>query len=249
VTEVARIVRSARAVTIGAEILSGKVHDTNSFELARTLRRLGIELTGIATVPDDLWAIEYAVREARSKAEVVFTSGGIGPTHDDKTIAGVAAALGRKLVPLDSLDPARLFPLANLPSQVHLVPDGSQLIRLGNSSWPTVVVDGIWLLPGIPELFRHKLSWLGDHLAGPAPFVTRSIFLSADEVEIVADLTEVVSRHPEVEIGSYPASSSARFRTQVTFDARSEATLLLAYQDFEARMTLRIVPAPSPDLD
>jgi molybdenum cofactor synthesis domain-containing protein len=232
-----RVVRTARAVTVGAEILSGKVHDTNSFELARTLRRLGIELTAIATVPDDLSAIEKAVRDARANADVVFTSGGIGPTHDDKTIEGVARAVGRPLVPVQA---SELVP-------GRLIPEGAALIRLGQSNWPTIVVDDIWLLPGIPELFRSKLSWLSDWLVGPTPLLTRAIYLDADETELVQALDEVVARHPSVEVGSYPAWSNAAFRTQITFDARDESNLLRAYEDFEARVRGRVVRGPGTD--
>lgn len=222
-----RVVTTAWAVTIGAEILSGKVHDTNSYELAKALRRLGIELLRIVVVPDDIAQIEAAVREARRKADVVFTSGGIGPTHDDKTLAGVAQALDRPL-------------LAN-PSLAIPIPAGSELVVLGNPKWPTVVAEGVWMLPGIPELFRMKLAVLGEYLRGPAPFFSRSLFLDADEPEIVEHLNETVARHPNVEVGSYPAWNHSRYRTQVTFDSRDETSLLNALEELESRVRTRIV--------
>jgi molybdenum cofactor synthesis domain-containing protein len=237
-----RVVRSARAVTVGAEILSGKVCDTNSYELARTLRRLGIRLTGIVVVSDDLESIERAVREARQDADVVFTSGGIGPTHDDKTIEGVARALGRPLVPASSLGGDTGHAMWQRSSR--FIPEGAELVQLGHPGWPTIVADGVWMLPGIPELFHAKLQALGNYLTGPSPFVTRSLCLNAEELEILTELNDVVARHPDVEIGSYPATGPAPFRTQITFDARSETVLVLAYQDFKARVSHSVVDGP-----
>lgn len=245
-TRAPRIVRTARAVTVGAEILSGKIQDSNSYELARALRRLGVELKGIATIPDDTNAIAEAVREARQQADVVFTSGGIGPTHDDKTIHGVALALGRRLHKArgDQLT-SRAEPVGSaFPT---LIPEGADLVQLGNPRWPTIVVDNVWLLPGVPELFRFKLGFLGEYIVGPCPFLTKSIFLDVDEVEIVSALDGVVSRHPDVEIGSYPTYGERGFRTQITFDARDEALLLLAYNDFAAQVSDRMVADLSSD--
>jgi molybdopterin-biosynthesis enzyme MoeA-like protein len=249
-----RVVGTARAVTIGAEILSGKIQDTNSHELAKTLRRLGIELLSIVIVPDEVEAIQKAVREAKSKADVVFTSGGVGPTHDDKTIEGVARALDRRLVPFvsprdwpgnwptDGKAPPEAFTRA-----CALVPEGTEFLFLGNPYWPTLIAGNVWMLPGIPELFKLKMTFVGEHLVGPTPLFSRSLYLSADEFDLLAELNRVVANHPEVEVGSYPAWNNSRYRTQVTFDARSDVALTIAYQEFEERVRPLIVPdGPTP---
>jgi len=235
-------VRTARAVTVGAEILSGKIQDSNSHELAKTLRRLGIELLSIAVVADDIDAIQKAVREASAQADVVFTSGGIGPTHDDKTLEGVARALDRALVPFTDAPAAILAEFDAFACTAPAVPAGYHLVCLGNSRWPTLVVDNVWMLPGIPELFKLKMSCIGEHLVGPTPLFSRSMFLSADEFELVGELNRVVENHPGVEVGSYPAWNNSRYRTQVTFDARNHGALNVAYEEFEARVRGFVVP-------
>ena len=109
--------KSAALVVIGNEILSGKVEDSNSVFLARELRALGVELGRITVIPDEIDVIAGTVRTASKTFDIVFTSGGVGPTHDDVTIAGVAAGLGRKVVRHPDLDEP-------LPAHDHRVYQG-----------------------------------------------------------------------------------------------------------------------------
>ena len=148
--------RTAGIIVIGNEILSGKVVDTNSPFLARELRGLGVTLCRILTIPDELDAIAEAVAAFHRAYDVVFTSGGVGQTHDDLTIAGVARGLGRRVIRhpaieekireyfKDKLNEARL--------RMAEVPDGTELIVDGRLGFPTFKCENVYILPGIPEI-------------------------------------------------------------------------------------------------
>src|SRR5581483_7478468 len=164
--------RTAGLVVVGNEILSGKVVDTNAPFLARELRALGVELRRIVTIPDDLEEIAAAVREFAARYDVVFTSGGVGPTHDDVTIAGVARGLGRAVVrhPViesrirefygEKVNAARL--------KMAEVPEGTELIVDGRLGFPTIKCENVYVLPGIPELFEQKFLALRGRFLSPA---------------------------------------------------------------------------------
>jgi molybdenum cofactor synthesis domain-containing protein len=223
----ANIVRTAALLIVGNELLSGKVQERNLEPLAVTLRALGILLERVVVVGDDRERIADEVRAASSRYDVVFTSGGVGPTHDDVTLEGVAAGFG---VPLESHP--RLTSLLEAVygercTADHLlmarVPAGSELKSSPDVKWPTVVMRNVWVMPGVPELFRMKLAIVREHLVGPAQIVSRALFTHMEETDLKPLLDRVVSHHREVEIGSYPKWFDAAYKTKVTFDGRSEA--------------------------
>lgn len=240
-----RVVSSARAVTIGDELLTGKVRDQNSFELARTLFRLGISLDGIEIVPDRTAEIRRAVSSALERADVVFTSGGVGPTHDDVTLLGVAEALGRALAPHPGM--IELFSTHFGPSlsashrKLALLPEGATLLTSPGLAWPVVVVGPVWLLPGVPEFYRAKMETISNHLIGPSPFFTRALHLSADELTIKSALDQVVAAYPGVMIGSYPKWLHPVFKTRITLDSRDQNLLGSAFSALEDLVRAHIV--------
>jgi molybdopterin-biosynthesis enzyme MoeA-like protein len=101
------------------------------------------------------------------------------------------------------------------------------------------VVENVWILPGVPEVFRMKLSTLRSWVTGPRPFITRALILNQDEVELKEALDLVVAAHPGVSIGSYPVLFNPRYRTRITFDSTDAASVLAALED----LRLRIEPA------
>src|SRR5512139_387669 len=149
--------KTAAIIVIGNEILSGKVVDTNAAFLCRELRTLAVALRRILVIPDELEAIAEAVCAYKPAFDVIFTSGGVGPTHDDVTMAGIALALNRRVIrhPLleekirafsgDKMNEARL--------KLAEVPEGAELIFAGDVTFPTVMIENIYILPGIPEIF------------------------------------------------------------------------------------------------
>lgn len=235
-----RVVHRAEAVLIGNELLSGKVHDTNLVELARALRGLGIQLTRAAMVLDDVDVIAAEIAAARARCDVVFTSGGIGPTHDDVTLAAAARAFDLELTisaPLIELLRDHYGPGCHDENlRMARVPTGAWLACAPASPWPVVVVRDVWLLPGVPEVFRLKLEVVRRWLRGPGPIHTRSVFCATPEPALVALLDAVVAAHPEVEIGSYPRWDPTDHQTRITLDGRDEARVEAACIDLLARL-------------
>lgn len=220
-----RLVRTAGALIIGGEILSGKIRDENSFALAQTLRSLGIELRSIAVVPDDRERIAVELQRLLREVEVVFTSGGVGPTHDDVTIEAVALAQGLRAVSHPELEEILVRQLGERATEAHhlmtRVPEGASLLGSADFRWPLIVAGSVWIFPGVPELFRSKLVLVREYLRGPQPFFSEFVDLQAEEAEIKTELDQVVEAHPGVEIGSYPKWFDSRYKTRITFDARS----------------------------
>ncbi len=230
-TEQPLIVETAAALIVGTELLSGKIREGNLHELSRVLRALGIELRRVIICPDDVRTITDDLRALLDKHDIVFTSGGLGPTHDDVTIQAVALALG--------IDVEHSTEMANIICNIygerltdnHLlmakIPRGSRLIDTGG--WPLIVADRIWLLPGIPELFRSKLSAVRTVLRGPSPIHSASLRLSVEEAHIKDALDQVVAERPDVEIGSYPKWFEPMYKTLVTIDGRIQEEVSLAH--------------------
>lgn len=230
--------RSAAALVIGNELLSGKVQDQNTLVLARSLRSVGIALRRIVMIPDDLPTIVSEVRSLASSFDLVFTSGGVGPTHDDVTIAAVAQAFDT-VVETDP-DLARMiaehFGDAVVPGHLLMarVPRGCELITYDDLKWPTVRMRNVWMLPGVPELFRSRLASIKQHLVAGTPFVSRSVFSNLDEGHLVPLLDEIVRRFPTVDVGSYPKWNDQTCRTQLTFDGTDPTMVDAALQAFLA---------------
>jgi molybdenum cofactor synthesis domain-containing protein len=198
---------AAAAIVIGNEVLNAQVLDENGAYLIRRMRERGIGLRSLSVVPDDVGAIIDAVVRARRVARWLVTSGGIGPTHDDVTVRAVALALGRRVVRL----PEMLALLkANYPEphtaealRLTEAPEGTQLLYQEGSWYPVLACDGIFLLPGVPQLFRRQLEMVLRTLPGQ-PIFQRALYLGRGEAEIASALDRVALQTPGVGIGSYP---------------------------------------------
>lgn len=227
---------TAAAVVVGNELLSGKVRDENVFVLAKTLRALGIRLTRVVIVEDDVEIIAREVRELSAKHTVVFTSGGVGPTHDDLTIDGVARAFGVPVVRNAKMDAMLRAHYREKCTEGHLrmalVPEGAELATNSEVTWPAVVMRNVWLLPGVPEIFRMKLALVRERLAGRVPFVSRAVYTKMDEGELKPLLDRIVSAYPQIEVGSYPKWSDPSYRTKLTFDGLDRDAVESAVQAF-----------------
>lgn len=228
-----RTVSTAAALVIGNELLSGKVREANVHALATALRGLGIRLCRTHLVGDDLDTIAEEVRGLSARHDVLFTSGGIGPTHDDLTIAGVAAAFGRTVARHPDLVSMLERTYGSSLREEHLemarVPEGAELYETPDVRWPTIVVENVWILPGVPEIFRMKLSVVRAHLRGPAPFFSRALYSLLEEAELKPLLDNVVAEHPDVELGSYPKWFDTTYRTKITFDGREPEAVERAF--------------------
>jgi molybdenum cofactor synthesis domain-containing protein len=224
---------SAALLVIGNEVLSAKVTDENGPFIARRLRDLGVRLIAIHTIPDEADEIAATLAQVRARCTWVFTTGGVGPTHDDVTLGAVAKALGRPVV--------RHAGLAALLRAIHErhhgeeipeealrmadVPEGTRLE--GDAGYPTLVVENVVMLPGVPEFCRFQFERFAHALAAP-PFRLACIYLRVGEGQIAAALDRVVRAHPLVEIGSYPRFDGADHRVKLTVESKDEATVVAA---------------------
>lgn len=229
----------AAALVIGNEILSGKVRDTNGPYLIERLRALGVELLRIATIPDEVEAIAAEVRLLRGQFNVVFTSGGIGPTHDDVTVRGVALGLDRRVVRDETIarkireyygdrTTAESFRLAD-------VPEGATLLESPGIWYPVIAVEGFHLLPGVPQLFRIQFDAIAERFRGP-PFFLRCIYVSEPETAIAALLDRHSAEHADVQVGSYPRFDEADHRVKLTIEGRSRDAVERALRDLLAAL-------------
>lgn len=225
---------SAAAIVIGDEILSGKIRDTNGPYLIDKLRSIGVSLDRILTIRDDLDEIAWAIRSCRDKYRPIFTSGGIGPTHDDLTVAGVARALGRDVIQhpelVDALHTHYPKPLPQEALRLANVPEGAELVRSARSWYPVIAVEEIYLLPGIPELFRMHLDGLAERYRG-VPFHLRCVYLSLRETDIAAVLDRIAIDHAGVALGSYPRIDTDDHLVKLTLEARSAEPVDAALKD------------------
>jgi molybdenum cofactor synthesis domain-containing protein len=237
---------TAAALVVGDELLSGKVEESNVAPLARTLRGLGILLRRVVVVMDDVEAIAGEVRALSSTHDWLFTSGGVGPTHDDVTVEAVARAFGTRVVSSPRMEEMLRAHYAERCTDGHLrmalIPEGAALESTPDVAWPTVRVQNTWLLPGIPEMFRVKLTVVAARIgaAGP-PFVSHAAYVNLDEGVLTPLLAQVVHDHPDVSVGSYPKWLEPRYKTKLTFDGRDEARVLAARDAFVA-----LLPAGEP---
>jgi molybdenum cofactor synthesis domain-containing protein len=213
---------------IGNEILSGKVEEKNAQYLVRELRALGADVRRIEVVPDDPVDIAASAQSLSARFDVVFSSGGVGPTHDDVTLASLAAAFGMTMERSAELEGIlrksmgaslheRDLRMADLPSGARLE-YGS---RPTPGSWPVVVVRNIWVLPGVPAIFRRKFESVRE-LFRTQPIFGAAVYSREAESLIADSLDAVVSAFPDVEIGSYPHLDAVEYQVKITVDGRHE---------------------------
>lgn len=215
--------KSAAAIIIGNEILSGKFADANGPYLIRSLRARGIDLRHLAAVPDEDPAIIEAVRRLRAQVDVVFTSGGLGPTHDDVTVRAVAAALEQPVERHPQMEERvrKAFGREVNEDALRLAdaPRGARFVDAPGLWIPVLTVENLVLLPGIPELFRQQLDAVIDRYRDSA-FLLRRVFLSVHEHRIATALTRIADRFSDVAIGSYPVLDSDH-KVELTLESRS----------------------------
>ncbi len=216
--------KTAGILIIGNEVLSGKVTDQNSPYLVRELRALGVEVQRITTIPDDVPVIVEEVRAMSARYDLVFTTGGIGPTHDDVTITAIAAAFGRSVVRHPALEEVlrRHYGEGVTASQLRMaeMPEGGRLVGQGDLSFPVVALENVYIFPGIPEIVRRKFERIREGFRD-RPFILRQIYLQSDEGQIADDLHAVLGRFPDLQLGSYPFINTPEYNVILTLESKS----------------------------
>ena len=231
---------TAALLVIGNEILSGKVVDTNSPFLASELRQLGVDLERILTIPDEVDLIAREVRAMSEAHDFVFTSGGIGPTHDDLTMDGIAQAFGLGLEPSLSMLERMERHQGEAPNdsqrKMAMIPVGAQVIDAGDQWFPVVIVENVHIFPGIPKLLEKKFHSIKDRFRG-VPFQLRRIYVTKRESDIADQLNELLVEFPELMLGSYPKIEERDYRVLLTLESRDGDYLTRAQESLLARLS------------
>lgn len=228
-TSEARAPRTAAIVVIGDEILSGKTADTNTPFLLGELRALGVDVRRVLVVPDVIEEIVEAIRVTQPRFDYVFTSGGVGPTHDDLTLPAIARAMGRPLVRHPEL--TRLIENLHAGRKVdepHLrmadVPEGIELVHAPGLRLPLLVLENIYILPGIPEIFREKFLAVKERFRCD-PFHLVRFYCTRGEGHLAPFMSRLAAEFPEVAVGSYPTLTHPDYRVQVTLESKDRDAL------------------------
>ena len=240
---------TAGIVIIGDEILSGKFVEENAAFLIGELRALGVELRRITVIPDDLADIAATVRDASARFDHVFTSGGVGPTHDDVTMAAIADAFGTTVTRHPELE-AKVRGywkdrLADANLRLADVPAGAELVYGKDQIWPVVAYRNVYILPGVPSLFRRKFIDIRDRFRA-APVTAARLYIDLEEGELAPHLDAVVAAHPAVKVGSYPRFSERDFRVLVTLEGAEPDEVAAAFAQLAARLEGRVVRREEP---
>jgi molybdopterin-biosynthesis enzyme MoeA-like protein len=187
----------------------------------------------LLTVADEVDDIVWAVRSLRSRVDWIFTTGGVGPTHDDLTVGAVARALGRRVERSPELVALlRQYGGDQLPREALRMADvvaGSELVPVDETRMPVLLVDRVALLPGVPALARRQFEALAPRLVSSAVGL-REVYVDAYESVIAAALDRVATAHPEVDIGSYPRFDAKDYKVKLTVESRDTAALHLAVE-------------------
>jgi FAD synthetase len=235
--------KTAGIILVGNEILSGKIVDANASYLCRELRALGVEVRRISVIPDEVDLIATEVARFATDYDVVFTSGGVGPTHDDVTIEGVARAAGVRVVRHPALvallEAYYKDAITEAALKMAEIPQGAELLADSSVRFPTILMGNVYVLPGVPEIFRRKFDALRERFRDQ-PIFLKNVFVSVGEGSIADHLNALVREYPELLCGSYPEFSNPEYKVKITLESRD-----LAFLDRALAELLKRLPADS----
>jgi len=213
---------NAAILIIGNEILSGRTLDSNSNYLANELTNNGINLSEVRVIGDEAKKISETVNFLRGQYDYIFTSGGIGPTHDDITAEAIATAFN---VPLEINSAAVDLLASHYPNgkadinsarlRMCRIPEGATLIQNPISKAPGFSIENVFVMAGVPSIFRAMTDSTIPQLVGGDPLLSISVRIEKGEGDIATKLSEIAKKHKEVSIGSYPFSQNGRYGTMI----------------------------------
>lgn len=235
---------NAAVLVIGDEILSGRTEDANINPIARTLAGLGIDLEEVRIVPDDEGRIIEAVNALRKRYTYVFTTGGIGPTHDDITAEAIAKAFD---VPIEE-NPEALSLLSahyTYPKELNearrrmaRIPKGGSLIKNPLSGAPGFQIGNVFVFAGVPSIMRAMLEEVAPRLKTGTPVKSCAIASHLPEGAFALQLGEIQKRHSTVSIGSYPSFEAGKPESALVVRGREPGEVEAAAQEIEAMLQL-----------
>ena len=217
----------AGIIVIGNEILSGRTQDTNTSTLSIWLNSLGIKVQEVRTIPDLEKIIVETVNELRKKYNYVFTTGGIGPTHDDITASSISKAFNLKYEP--HKEAMSLLEKYYKPGEFNegrqkmaWMPSNADLILNPTSGAPGFNVENVFCLPGVPSILKSMLGGLKNDIVGGEPILSHTINLRTVESEIASSLTKVQDNNKDVEIGSYPFFQAGKIGVSIVIRSENQ---------------------------
>ena len=224
-------------VVIGDEVLSARVAEANAVYLLGAMRERGAEVIEVVFVRDDIAAISEAVLRQNARCDLVITTGGIGPTHDDLTVAAIANASGTAIIEHPDILAAlgRMGPLNEGRQRLARVPEGAVLHWGRRIPWPVARLGKVYMFPGVPEFVRSLFEDLQPSLPAATPRTSLVLELVVEESTICVELDRLVAEHPDVAIGSYPRRESGAWRLRLTFEATDANVATHARDDAATR--------------
>jgi molybdenum cofactor synthesis domain-containing protein len=234
---------TAAMLAIGDELLSGRTKDKNIAHLADAMTVIGIDLKEVRIVADDQSAIVEAVNALRARYDYVFTSGGIGPTHDDITADSISAAFElpciydeKAMRLLAEMYERRGLEFTASRQRMARMPQGSVHIENPVSVAPGFVIGNVHVMAGVPAVFQAMLNSLIPTLRTGAKVISRTVLCPFGEGDIGVPLGIIQTDNPDTSIGSYPKFDGRKYSTEIVIRARSEQTLIKAVESVEAML-------------
>ncbi len=221
---------NAAILIIGNEILSGRTQDTNTSTLATWLNSIGVKVNEVRIIPDQEEIIVETLNLLRKSNNYVFTTGGIGPTHDDITAQSVAKAFGLKYEL--HKEGYKILEAYYQPGEFNegrqkmiWMPANANLILNPTSGAPGFSVENVFCLPGVPSILKSMLGGLKNKIAGGEPILSHTINLKTVESEIANSLTEVQNNNKDIEIGSYPFFHAGKLGVSIVIRSESQSKI------------------------
>ena len=221
---------NAAILIIGNEILSGRTQDTNTSTLANWLNSIGVKVNEVRVIPDIEKKIVDTLNILRSENDYVFTTGGIGPTHDDITAQSVAKAFGIKYE--IHKEAFKILEAYYKPGEFNegrqkmvWMPENAELILNPTSGAPGFSVKNVFCLPGVPSILKSMLGGLKNRIVGGQPILSHTISLRTVESEIASSLTKVQDKNKEVEIGSYPFFHAGKLGVSIVLRSENQSKI------------------------
>jgi FAD synthetase len=231
--------KSAGIVIIGNEVLSGKTQDTNSYFLCIELRQLGVEVQRICTIPDEIEIIGHEVAAFSNRFDFVFTTGGVGPTHDDVTIEGVAHGFGLEVVRHPDIEQRMRERLGVQVNEARLrmanVPEGAELLATEALFAPIIKIRNVFIFPGIPRILEERFHVIKERFRD-SPYFLKNVYVKYGEGLIASTLNELLVKFPQLLLGSYPVLDVPEYKVKVTLESKDSDYLDRALQSFRSSL-------------
>jgi molybdenum cofactor synthesis domain-containing protein len=231
--------KTAGIVIIGNEVLSGKTQDINSHFFCTELRQLGVEVQKISTIQDEIELIGQEVARFSKRYDYVFTSGGVGPTHDDVTIDGIAHGFHLRVVRHPDIEQRMRRRLGGDVNEARMrmanVPEGATLLATEAPFAPIVNIHNVYIFPGIPSILQERFHAIKERFR-EAPYYLKNVYVKYGEGIIAAMLNDLLVKFPELMLGSYPVLDSPEYKVKVTLESKDSGYLAHALQAFTASL-------------